>query len=209
MAAAVQDVHHRRRQHAGAHSTKIAVERQLERRGRGARAGHRDSQNCVRTQLGLVLRTVDRNHRRIDQPLVRRVHPGQLRREDRFDVLNRVEHALAQVMSFVPIAELNRFVLAGRCAGWNCGAPHGSAGKGHVGFYSRISARIKNFAGSNRDNLSHVAPVRCCVCGADAVLVLDDAVLHAFVEFGAAIDRNGRSASSVDGCNQVNSRLLH
>jgi hypothetical protein len=37
----------------------------------------------------------------------------------------------------------------------------------------------------------------------------DDAVLHAVVEFGAAVNGNGRSASGVDGCDQFNSGFFH
>jgi hypothetical protein len=43
----------------------------------------------------------------------------------------------------------------------------------------------------------------------DAVLGSDDAVLHAFVQFGAAVYGNGRSAGGVDGCDEVNSRMFH
>jgi hypothetical protein len=39
--------------------------------------------------------------------------------------------------------------------------------------------------------------------------VLDNMMPHTFVEFGAAINSNGRSASSVDSSYKVNSRLLH
>jgi hypothetical protein len=37
----------------------------------------------------------------------------------------------------------------------------------------------------------------------NAVQICYDAVLHAFVQFGATVNGNSRSASDVDGCDEV------
>ena len=49
--------------------------------------------------LRLVRRSVQRNHRLVDQPLVGRVHAFQLRRNHALHVVHGLQHALAQVMA--------------------------------------------------------------------------------------------------------------
>jgi hypothetical protein len=43
----------------------------------------------------------------------------------------------------------------------------------------------------------------------DAILLRDDAVLQAVVEFGATVYGNGRSGGGMDGCDEFDSGLLH
>jgi hypothetical protein len=55
-----------------------------------------------------------------------------------------------------------------------------------------------------------MAPIGSCAIGCRLGGVLcDDAVLQAFVQFGAAVNGNSRPAGGVDGCNQVNCGLFH
>jgi len=149
VAAAVQDVHHGRGQEACVHSAQIAVERQLQRAGRGARGGHGDGQNGVGAQLRLVLRAVDGDHALVQQTLVGCVHAGQLWGQDALHVLDRVEHALAHVVLLVAVAQLDGLVLSGAGAGGDGGAALGPAGEGDVGFDGGVSAGVQYLAGGN------------------------------------------------------------
>ncbi len=158
MRAAVQHVQHRRGQHAGVHAAQIAVQRNLKRLRHGARRGHGNGKNGVGAQLALVRRAVQRNHRLVDQPLVGRVHAFQLRRNHGFNVFHGLQHALAEVMALVAVAQFHGLMLAGRSARRHNGAAHGAAFQNHVRFHGRIAARVKNFAGTYGNNLSHIAP---------------------------------------------------
>ena len=46
-------------------------------------------------------------------------------------------------------------------------------------------------------------------CGMDTVLLSDDAVQQAVVEFGAAVYGNGRSANGMDGGDEFDGGPLH
>ena len=110
--AAVQHVQHRSGQHAGIHSAQIAIQRDFKRLRHGARGGHRYRQNRIRAQLAFVRRSIQRNHRLVDQPLVRRIHPFQFRRNHRLHVRYGLQHALAEVVALVAVAQLHGLMLA-------------------------------------------------------------------------------------------------
>ena len=65
MGTAVDDVHHRRRQHARADAAQVAVERQAGAVGRGARGGEAHGQDGVGAQALLVLGAVELDHRAV------------------------------------------------------------------------------------------------------------------------------------------------
>ena len=94
------------------------------------------------------------------QALVGCVHAGELGGEDGLDVLDGVEHAFAQVVLLVAVAQFDGFVFASGRAGGDGGAAHGPAGEGYVGFDGGISAGIEDFAGGNGNDLSHIAPIK-------------------------------------------------
>ncbi len=182
MRAAVQHIQHGRRQNAGIHTAQIAIQRNLKRLRRGARRSQRNGENRVRTQLALVGRAVERDHGLIDQPLVRCVHPLELGGNHGFDIGYGLQHALAEVMALVAVAQLHGFMLAGGSARRHDGAAERTAFQNHIGFHGRISARIKNFARANCNNLSHIGPRYT--------------VLQPVVQFGTAIHGNGFSGSA-------------
>ena len=189
--SAVEHVQHRRRQHAGIDAAKIAIERNLQRLRHGARAGHRDRQNRIRAQLALVRRAVQRNHGLVDQPLIGRVHAFQLRRNHALHIFDGLQNALAHVVALVAVAQLDGLMFAGRSARRHNRAAHRAAFQNHVCFHGRVSARVKNFACTYGNNLSHVAP--------------HNAVLQPVVQFGTAI--HGKSFSG-GALNRVQ-KLLH
>ena len=77
--AAVQDVHHRHRQHARHRAAEIAVERQPASCGRGPRHRERHRQDRVGAELALVGRAVEIQHLLVDRHLVLGGHPFEPR----------------------------------------------------------------------------------------------------------------------------------
>ncbi len=157
----------------------------------GARGRQGDGEDGVRAQLALVRRAVEGDHGLIDQALIRGVQAFEFRRDDGLHVLNGLQHALAHVMALVAVAQLHGFVFAGRSAGGHNGASKGAAFQNHVRFHGGISARVKNFAGTNGNNLGHIAP--------------QDAVLQPVIQFGTAIHGKVFSGGALNGVQ----KLLH
>ena len=157
--AAVEDVHHGRGQEAGVDAAEVAVERELERFGGGAGDGHGDGEDGVGAELGFVFGAVDGDHGGVDEALVGGVHAGEFGGEDGLDVFDGVEDAFAEVVVLVAVAEFDGFVLAGGGSAGNGGAAFGSAVEEDVGFDGGVSAGVEDFAGVDRDDLGHVAPV--------------------------------------------------
>mmetsp|Transcript_12160 Transcript_12160/g.36651 ORF Transcript_12160/g.36651 Transcript_12160/m.36651 type:complete len:213 (-) Transcript_12160:35-673(-) len=79
--------------------------------GARARLGRRqgNAQDRVRSQVALVRRTVQREHRLVDFALIRRVHAFQRRAQHVVHVLHRLPHALPQKPR-LPIPQFHRFV---------------------------------------------------------------------------------------------------
>ena len=146
--AAVEDVHHRHRQHVGVGAADVAVERELQLVGRGlgdgeaARRGWRWRRGgpCCRCRRGRAAR--GRSTRWSSASSA-----AQLVGDLAVDVADRVRDALAAV-AVAAVAQLDRLVLAGRRAGrdgrptawprsqerprprrWGCPASRGSRGR--------------------------------------------------------------------------------
>ena len=191
MRAAVQHVQHGRGQDAGVDAAEIAIERNLQRLRHGAGCSHRDGENRVRAQLAFVRRAVERDHGLVDQPLVGGIHAFQFGRDHGFNVGHGLQHALAEVMALVAVAQFHGLMLAGGSARRHDGAAQRAALQNYVCFHGGISARVKNFARANRNNLSHISP--------------RNAVLQPVIQFGTAIHGNGFSGSALN-CFQ---KLVH
>ena len=114
--AAVQDVHERRGERARVCAAEVAPERQAHGVGRGARHGHRHAEQRVRAELGLGGRAVGLEQHLVDRALIERVHAHDGRPEHRLDVGDRLGDPFAEVALGVAVAQLERFVLARRCA---------------------------------------------------------------------------------------------
>ncbi len=85
--AAVEDVHHRHREHVGIRPTDVSEERQAGGVRRGPRHRERDTEDRVGPELGLVGRAVQVEQALVDQPLLGRLEarraPGRSRRGPR------------------------------------------------------------------------------------------------------------------------------
>ena len=114
--AAVDDVHHRHRQLHAAHAAEVAVQRQARFFGRGAGHGHRYGQRSVGAQAGLVLGAVQVDQRPVQEGLFAGVQTQHRFGNLGVDVLDGLEHALAEIAALVAVAQLDGFARAGRCA---------------------------------------------------------------------------------------------
>ncbi len=151
--AAIENVHHRDGQRVRRRIARIASEIFVERlAGRGSgrsRGSHRNGKNCVGAEIGFGRRAVGFDHAAVEGALVGSVHADDGFRDFRVDVADGFQHAFAEVARFIGVAQFVRFVLAGGCAGRNCGAADCAAFEANVRLDGGIAARIENFAATN------------------------------------------------------------
>ena len=105
--AAVDHVHPRDRHHELAGASKVgdvAVEGHALLRGAGLAHGERNREDRVGAELGLVRGAVEVDHLLVNRGLLDRVHARDGRGDEGLDVLNSLEHALAEVARLVAIA---------------------------------------------------------------------------------------------------------
>ncbi len=113
MRAAVEHVQHGRGQDAGVDAAEVAIEGDLEVLRNGAGGGHGDGEDGVGAKLGLVGGAVEGNHGLVDEALVGGVDAFELGSDDGFDVLDRLQNALAHEVRLVAVAEFDGFMFAG------------------------------------------------------------------------------------------------
>ena len=116
MRAAVEDVHHGRGQDAGVDTAKVAVERQFEREAEARAEAMETARMALAPSLDLFAVPSMAIMVASMQALVDGVHALELGSEDGSQRFDGVQHALADVVGLVAIAEFDGFVLAGGCA---------------------------------------------------------------------------------------------
>ena len=116
MRAAVDDIHHWRRQDSGHGAADVTVKRKARCFRRRLGDGKRDAENGVRAEPRLVVRAVERDQRLVDLQLILGFEPGDGVENVAIDRLDRFQHALAAEASFVSVAQFDRFARAGRSA---------------------------------------------------------------------------------------------
>ena len=165
----VHDVHHRHRQHLGIRAANVFVKGQAQRVRRRMGSCERHTQNGIRTQLRLVLRAIELEHRRVNAQLVHGVATCQHWRDDVVHVVHRRQHALAIVAltvgplglalgRYVAVAQFQRLVLAGARARGHGRTAKAAAGQFHVYLKGGIAAGVNDFASVDVDNFSHGGP---------------------------------------------------
>ena len=119
---AVQDVHHRHRDHvltvggdASADRGQVRIQRLLVCGGVCADRGHRDGQQGVRAQTTLGRSPIELDQRLVDGALIQR-HAFQRVGDGGVDVLDRLAHAFAEIPFGITVAQFERFARARRCA---------------------------------------------------------------------------------------------
>jgi hypothetical protein len=132
------------------------VERPSRSGRRGVRRGHRDAEQRVGAQPGLVRRAVERKKALVQRPLVGRL-AAQRRRDLVVDVADRFPHALAAIAARILVAQFERLSGAGRGPGGHRGAPARAGIEHHLYFNGWIAAGIENFTGLNASK-RHIGP---------------------------------------------------
>src|SRR5205823_3586547 len=103
--AAVQNVHHWRRQSIRASTAEITIQRQLKRDGGSAGRRHRDRKNGIRAQPAFVLGTVKLNHLLIERALIGGIEISQRISNLAIYVFDGFEHSLPDIQIIVAITE--------------------------------------------------------------------------------------------------------
>ena len=155
MRAAIDDVHHRHRQHPRLRPADIAIERQRRSLGRGLRDGERDAEDGVGAETRLVRRAVEIDHRLVDGDLVLRLHAADMIEDLAVDRRDGLGDALAEELGFVAVAQLDRLVRAGRGARRHRGAAHRAVLEHHVDLDRRIAPAVEDLAGDDIDDRGH------------------------------------------------------
>ena len=155
MHAAVDDIHHRHRQHACRRAADIAIERQIV--GGGGRLGDRkrDTEDRVGAETSLVGRAVEADHRFVDLDLRLGVEAAQRIEDFAIDRFDRAAHALAEITLLVAVTKLDGLVRAGRSSRRHGGTAERAILQDDIDLNGRIAAAVENFAADNIDDGSH------------------------------------------------------
>ena len=121
----------------------------------GLGTGEADAEDGVGAEAGFVLGAVDFDHLVVDGFLLADEHALELFVEDGVDVVDGVEHAFAEELALVAVAELAGFVDAGGGATRHGGATHGALVGIDVDFYCGIAATVENLTALDSYNLTH------------------------------------------------------
>ena len=89
MRPAVENIHHGHGQRLGVRAADVAVERHFLNTCRGTRVCQRNRKDCISSQLGLVLGSVELDHRLVDERLVEAVQSFQFPPDRLIDVFDR------------------------------------------------------------------------------------------------------------------------
>ena len=138
--AAIHNIHHRRRQQMRVHAAKIAPERHACGVGRRTRRRHRNAEDRVGAEPGLVLGSVEFDHRLVETGLVHGIGTGKRIENLEIDRIDGLHHALAAIAFLFTVAKLNRLEGAGRGTGWNGSAAEAAILEDHIHLDRRVAA---------------------------------------------------------------------
>ncbi len=141
---AVQDVHHRAGHAPGADAADVAVEGQAGLEGCGASGSQADAEDRVGAEVRLVRCAVDGAERAVDRDLVVGLVAEQPVEDRTVDVRDRRGDALAEV-ALPAVAQLDRFVGAGRGTGWHDDGPVGEGLEFDLDFNGGVAAAVEDF----------------------------------------------------------------
>ncbi len=159
--AAVDDVHHRHRQDMCGDAADVAVEGQSARVRRGFRNSEADAEDRVRAKPPLVRAAIERDHREVDIALILGIEAQQSVGDVAVDRVHRLGHTLAEIARLVAIAQLHRFVCAGRGARGDSRSAKAAVFEEHIDLDRRIAAAVEDFAAVKVDDGGHAA-LRSC-----------------------------------------------
>ena len=152
--AAVEDVHHRHRQHVRRVAAEVAPQGEPLLRRRGVRGRQRDAEDRVGPQPRLVGRAVELDQRAIEALLVGGVAAVDGLGDLAVDVAHRLGHALAAVRVGA-VAQLGGLELAGRGAAGHDRAPGRARAQHELDLDRRIAATVEDLPGVDLVDLAH------------------------------------------------------
>ena len=157
--AAVEHVHHRHRQRLSVAAADVVIQALAGRQRAGLRAREGHAENSIGAETGLVRGAVQLDEQLVDGGLVEDVHALQRLSDLDVDVLNCLEHALAEVTALIAVAQLASLVDTGGSAGRNGSAANGAVVKRDLDFHGRIAAGVQNLSGTYIHNFKIVLHV--------------------------------------------------
>ena len=157
--AAVEHVHHRHRQRLGVAAADVVIQALAGRQRAGLRTREGHTEDGVGAETGLVRGAVELDEQLVDGGLVEDVHALQRLSDLDVDVLNCLEHALAEVTALIAVAQLASLVDTGGSAGRNGSAANGAVIKRDLDFHGRIAAGVQNLSGTYIHNFKIVLHV--------------------------------------------------
>ena len=154
--AAVEDVHHRHREHVRVRAADVAEQRQAGRlRGRLGH-GQADAEDGVGAELGLVRGAVQVEQRVVDQPLLVDVVPDDLLVDVLQDGGDRLLDTLAAVPGLVAVPQLDGLELTGGRARRHCRPGDGVVVEENLDLDSGVAARVEDLAGADGLDGGHI-----------------------------------------------------
>src|SRR5439155_12364298 len=91
-----------------------------------------------------------------DPRLLASLASAEFPRQERVDVLHRLQHTFPLVAALVAVARFDRLVLPGRGSRGHRSAPEGAVAEVHVGFHGRIPARVQDCSPHDQVDLRHM-----------------------------------------------------
>ena len=146
MGAAIDHIHQRHRQQGGHRAAQIAVEGQADAIGCRPGGGQAHRQNRIGPQGRLVIGTIQLQHRRVHGALIQGGKATEGRGDLLFDVVHRLQHALAAVAA-AAIAQFMGFMGAGAGAAGHHRPAAGPALQQHLSFHGGGAPGIEHLPG--------------------------------------------------------------
>ena len=138
--ATVDDVHHGGRQLHETGATEVTVQRQAGFFSSSTRTRHGDGQNGIGTQTALVFSAIKLNQGIVDKALLFNIQADDGFGDFGIDVLNCLQHALAQVTCGIAVTQLHGFLGAGRGTGGDGSTANHAGFQQNISFYGRVAA---------------------------------------------------------------------
>ena len=158
MHAAVQDVHHGRRQKMRVRTAHVLVQRQLGGLRGSLGHGQRSAQDGVGTEHALVLRAVGLDHGGVHHALILGLEADEHVGDLVVHMGHGIQRALTQIAALVAVAQLHGLESARGSARGNRRAAEGAVFQHDFHFDGGVAARIENLAPVHIDDDAHVVP---------------------------------------------------
>ena len=157
MHAAVDDVHHRHRQHVGIGSTDPLEQLDARTGSGGVGSCKRCAKDGIGAEATLGRRAVKFDQCRVERALVGSIHSAQAVGNLAVDVTNRVRDTLA-APGRATVAELNCLPLTRRRTRWHSSMATRTILEHDIDLNGRIATRVEDLSSVNRGDCAHAVP---------------------------------------------------